>query len=87
MIAEITEEQLLELQRLATLGRLMASVTHELSAPIGSILSNTETEMRLIERLESALAEQPSAEPRNWWRPAEAWCRSTGWLVSGSRLW
>ena len=60
MIAEITEEQLLELQRLATLGRLLASVTHEFSAPICSILSNTETEMRLIERLEKALGE-PSA--------------------------
>src|SRR5258707_10758296 len=59
MIAAITEEQLLELQRLATLGRLLASVAHELSAPIASILSNTEIEMRLIERLENALAEQP----------------------------
>lgn len=59
MIAAITDEQLLELQRLATLGRLLASVAHEFSAPIGSILSNTEIEMRVLERLENALAEQP----------------------------
>ena len=57
MITQITEEQLLELQRLATLGRLLASVAHEFSAPIASILSNTEIEMRVIERLEHVLAE------------------------------
>ena len=39
MIAEITDEQLLELQRLATLGRLLASVTLELGPPSGAFLS------------------------------------------------
>jgi len=79
MIAEITEGQLLELQRLATLGRLLASVTHEFSAPIGSILSNTEIEMRLIERLEKALAEPSTSLAKE----LVASCRS---LVEVDRL-
>ena len=72
MIAEMTDEQLLELQRLATLGRLLASVAHEFSAPIASILSNTEIEMKLIERLENALSE-PSSGPA---KELVASCRS-----------
>ena len=79
MIAEISEEQLLEMQRLATLGRLLASVAHEFSAPISSILSNTEIEMRLIERLENALAEPSPGKAKE----LVASCRS---LVQVDRL-
>lgn len=57
MSAALTDEQLLALQREAALGRLLASVAHGFSTPAGSILSNTETEMRLLERLERALGE------------------------------
>src|SRR5204862_6285616 len=57
MSVEMGEEQLLELQRQAALGRLLADVAHEFSAPIGSILSNREVEMRLLERIEQAVAE------------------------------
>jgi len=57
MSVDIQEDQLLELQRQATLGRLLASVAHEFSAPIGSILSNRDIELRLIERMEKAAAE------------------------------
>lgn len=57
MNAEITDEQLLELQRQAALGRLLAGVAHEFSAPIGSILSNRDVELRLLDRLEKAVAE------------------------------
>src|SRR5262245_57297082 len=79
MIAEITEEQLLELQRMAALGRLLASVAHEFSAPVASILSNTEIEMRLIERLDKALAEPSSGSAKE----LVASCRS---LVQVDRL-
>ncbi len=57
MTVQIQEEQLLELQRQATLGRLLASVAHEFSAPIGSILSNRDVELRLLDRIEKAAAE------------------------------
>ncbi|HEY2019460.1 MAG TPA: ATP-binding protein [Bryobacteraceae bacterium] len=57
MSVQIQEEQLLELQRQATFGRLLAGVAHDLSAPIGSILSNRDVELRLIERIEKAVAE------------------------------
>jgi signal transduction histidine kinase len=53
----LSDEQLLELQRHAALGRLLAGVAHGFSTPAGSIRSNTETEARLLERLERALAE------------------------------
>jgi signal transduction histidine kinase len=54
---EIQEDQFLELQRQATLGGLLAGVAHEFSAPIGSILSNRDVSLRLIERIERALAD------------------------------
>ena len=57
MSVEIQEEKLLELERQATLGRLLASVAHEFSAPIGSILSNRDVELRLLERIEKAAAD------------------------------
>ena len=57
MNVEIEEEQLLELQRQAELGLLLAGVGHELSAPIGTILSNRDVELRLLERIEQAVAE------------------------------
>jgi len=57
MNVDIQEEQLLELQRQATLGHLLASVAHEFSAPIGSILSNRDVELRLLDRIEKAVAE------------------------------
>src|SRR5438093_694862 len=57
MSVEMGEEQLLELERQAALGRLLADVAHEFSAPIGSILSNRDVELRLLERIEQAVAE------------------------------
>jgi two-component system, NtrC family, sensor kinase len=57
MSVEIQEDQLIELERHAALGRLLASVAHEFSAPIGSILSNRDIEMRLLDRIEKAAAE------------------------------
>ena len=56
MSGEIADPQLLELQRQATMGRLLAAVAHELSAPLGSILSNRDVELRLLDRIEKAAA-------------------------------
>jgi two-component system NtrC family sensor kinase len=56
MSGEITDPQLLELQRQATIGSLLAAVAHEMSAPLGSILSNRDVELRLLDRIEKAAA-------------------------------
>jgi two-component system, NtrC family, sensor kinase len=57
MKSEIEVEQLMELQRQATLGRLLAGVAHEISAPLASIISNLDVAVRLLDRLEKAVAE------------------------------
>jgi signal transduction histidine kinase len=57
MSGEITEEQLLELQRQATLGQLLSGVAHEISAPIGSILCNLDVALRLLDRIEQAASQ------------------------------
>jgi signal transduction histidine kinase len=64
MSVEIPEAQLLELQRQAALGRLLASVAHEFSAPIGTILSNRDLELRVLERIDKAVAESASERVR-----------------------
>ena len=64
MSGEVTEEQLMELQRQAMLGRLLTSVGHEVSAPIGSILANRDVELRLLGRIEKALAESAPERAR-----------------------
>ena len=46
---------------MATLGRMLAGVAHEVSTPAASILSNTEVELRTLEALSRArLPEQPA---------------------------
>jgi len=57
MSSEIEGEQLIELQRQATRGRLLAGVAHEISAPLGSILANLDVTVRLFDRLEKAAGE------------------------------
>src|SRR4051794_26911639 len=64
MSIPVTDEQLLELQRMATLGRLLASVAHEFSTPIASILSNVEMETRLLERIDSMLTQDSIEKAR-----------------------
>jgi two-component system NtrC family sensor kinase len=46
-----------ELHQLASIGRLLASIVHEINTPIGSIFSNTEVIVRSLEMLEPLLAE------------------------------
>ena len=45
-------EQLVELQRFAALGKLLANVAHEFSTPAAALASNAELELRLIDALE-----------------------------------
>jgi two-component system NtrC family sensor kinase len=60
-MVQIHEEEFLELQRHAALGRLLAGVAHEFSVPVGSILSNRDLSLRLIGRLEQAVADSATA--------------------------
>ena len=46
-----------ELHQLASIGRLLAAVVHEINTPIASIFSNNEVVLRSLEKLESLLAE------------------------------
>ena len=55
--AKITDEH-----KLAQIGRLLASIVHEINTPIGSILSNNQVVARSLELLQKALANpQPAA--------------------------
>lgn len=53
---EITKARLLEAQQMASIGRLLAGVVHEINTPIGSILSNNEVLLRSLEKLKALLA-------------------------------
>ena len=57
MMVEIQEDQFLELERQAALGRLLAGVAHEFSVPIASILSNRDVSLRVLDRIEKAIAD------------------------------
>lgn len=56
------EAQLVEANKMASLGRLLAGIVHEINSPIGSILSNNEVTGRLLERLETAIRERRTAD-------------------------
>jgi two-component system NtrC family sensor kinase len=47
-----SRRQLVEAHRMASLGRLLAGVVHEINTPVGSILSNNEVLTRSLEMLE-----------------------------------
>ncbi len=47
---------------MASLGRLLASVVHEINTPIGSILSNNEVILRSLEKLKDALGKERLSE-------------------------
>jgi signal transduction histidine kinase len=51
---EATQSQLLQQEKMASIGLLAAGVAHELNNPIGFVHSNLETLRRYFERIESA---------------------------------
>ncbi len=55
---EALERQLIEEHSMASIGRMLAGVVHEINTPIGSIFSNNEVARRSLEML-SALLEEP----------------------------
>ena len=56
LTAQLTEEY-----KMAAIGRLLASIVHEINSPIGSILSNNQVVTRSLELLKSALASGDAA--------------------------
>jgi len=58
---EATNQKLLECYKMASLGRLVTGIVHEISTPLGSILSNNGVARRALEALEKLLAESSSA--------------------------
>ena len=54
--AERLAEQLAEEHKMASIGRLLASIVHEVNSPIGSILSNNQVVLRSLELLKASLA-------------------------------
>jgi two-component system, NtrC family, sensor kinase len=52
---EIARAQLVEAQQMASIGRLLAGVMHEIKTPIGSILCNNEVILRSLEKLKQLL--------------------------------
>ena len=54
---EATRSQLLEASKMAELGRLLAGIIHEINTPLGSIRSNNQVAVQLLDKLNKALSE------------------------------
>lgn len=52
---EILRRQLVEEHKMASLGRLLAGIVHEINTPIGSIFSNNQVALRSLEMLKNDL--------------------------------
>jgi two-component system NtrC family sensor kinase len=57
------QEQLIQTEKLASIGQLAAGVAHEINNPIGFVLSNIGTLERYLENLVSILTRYEAAEP------------------------
>ena len=53
-----------DVQQMASLGRLIAGIVHEINTPIASIFSNTEVILHSIEKL-TPLLDDPSSDPHS----------------------
>ena len=59
--AATLNRQLIEAHQMASIGRLLAGIVHEINTPIGSIFSNNEVTLRSLEILEKLLADPQPA--------------------------
>jgi two-component system NtrC family sensor kinase len=60
-----TQVQLIQSQKMATLGDLAAGISHEINSPVGAISSMHDTLNRAVEKLQKALDEDPVRESVN----------------------
>jgi two-component system NtrC family sensor kinase len=72
---ELLRRQLAEEHKMASLGRLLAGIAHEINTPIGSILSNNQVVLRTLEMLKKDL-EEPDSETIAHARALVATCHS-----------
>ena len=72
---EILRRQLAEEHKMASLGRLLAGIVHEINTPIGSIFSNNQVVLRSLEMLKNDL-EQLAGENAAHARALVATCHS-----------
>jgi signal transduction histidine kinase len=58
---DVLSAKLAEEHKMASIGRLLAGIVHEINTPIGSIVSNNQVIMRALEMVKQALADPQSA--------------------------
>jgi two-component system NtrC family sensor kinase len=62
---ERARQQLIEAHKMASLGRLLAGIVHEINTPIGSILSNNDVIVRSLDLIKKSLADCQGATERS----------------------